>query len=58
MHEPGVQFVPRRRLAEENRMTAKRVYLSESEMPTAWYNLLADLPEPLPPPLNPGTASR
>ena len=24
-------------------------------MPTAWYNLLADLPEPLPPPLNPAT---
>ena len=24
-------------------------------MPTHWYNLLADLPEPLPPPLHPGT---
>jgi tryptophan synthase beta chain len=24
-------------------------------MPTAWYNLQADLPEPLPPPLNPAT---
>jgi tryptophan synthase beta chain len=24
-------------------------------MPTAWYNILADLPEPLPPPLHPGT---
>ena len=36
-------------------MTAKRVYLSESEMPSAWYNLMADLPEPLPPPLNPAT---
>ncbi len=36
-------------------MTSKRVYLSESEMPTAWYNLQADLPEPLPPPLHPGT---
>src|SRR5680860_290678 len=29
--------------------------LSEKEMPTAWYNILADLPEPLPPPLHPGT---
>ena len=36
-------------------MTSKRVFLSESEMPTAWYNLQADLPEPLPPPLHPGT---
>ena len=33
----------------------KRIYLSESEMPTAWYNLQADLPEPLPPPLHPVT---
>ena len=36
-------------------MTTKRVLLSESEMPTAWYNLQADLPEPLPPVLHPGT---
>jgi tryptophan synthase beta chain len=36
-------------------MSSKRVLLSEREMPTAWYNLLADLPEPLPPPLHPGT---
>jgi len=29
--------------------------LPESAMPTAWYNLQADLPTPLPPPLHPGT---
>ena len=29
--------------------------LDESEMPTKWYNIQADLPEPLPPPLHPGT---
>jgi len=29
--------------------------LDEKEMPTAWYNILADLPEPLPPPLHPAT---
>ncbi len=29
--------------------------LSEKEIPTHWYNLLADFPEPLPPPLHPGT---
>ena len=29
--------------------------LDESRLPTAWYNLLADFPVPLPPPLNPGT---
>ncbi|MGQ9576376.1 MAG: TrpB-like pyridoxal phosphate-dependent enzyme [Thermoguttaceae bacterium] len=33
----------------------KRVFLSEKEIPTAWYNLQADLPEPVPPPLNPAT---
>jgi tryptophan synthase beta chain len=36
-------------------MSSKRVFLSESEMPTAWYNLQADLPEPVPPPLHPAT---
>ena len=29
--------------------------LSESEMPTQWYNIIPDLPNPLPPPLNPQT---
>ena len=29
--------------------------LSENQMPTAWYNISADLPSPIPPVLNPGT---
>ncbi len=29
--------------------------LSEDELPTTWYNLVADLPVPPPPPLHPGT---
>jgi tryptophan synthase beta chain len=36
-------------------MDSKRVTLPESEMPQAWYNLLADLPEPPPPPIHPVT---
>ena len=28
--------------------------LSEDQMPTTWYNLMADLPVPPPPPLHPG----
>ena len=32
-----------------------RFTLSQAETPTHWYNLNADFPEPLPPPLNPGT---
>jgi tryptophan synthase beta chain len=36
-------------------MNARRVLLSESELPRRWYNLQADLPEPLPPVLHPGT---
>jgi len=29
--------------------------LDENDIPTQWYNILADLPEPLPPVLHPGT---
>ena len=29
--------------------------LSQADAPQQWYNLLADFPEPLPPPLHPGT---
>ncbi|GGM67551.1 TrpB-like pyridoxal phosphate-dependent enzyme [Dactylosporangium sucinum] len=36
-------------------MTTTKVLLDESEMPTRWYNLLADLPSPPPPVLHPGT---
>lgn len=32
-----------------------RFTLSQSDIPKQWYNLLADFPEPLPPPLHPGT---
>ena len=32
-----------------------KIHLSESEMPTTWYNVIADLPAPPPPPLHPGT---
>ncbi len=32
-----------------------KVLLNENEMPTHWYNIQADLPVPLPPPLHPGT---
>ncbi len=34
---------------------SKRIHLNQGELPNAWYNLQADLPEPLPPPLHPGT---
>ncbi len=33
----------------------KKIFLSEKDMPKAWYNIQADLPSPLPPPLNPET---
>ena len=32
-----------------------RFTLAQSDIPKQWYNLLADFPEPLPPPLHPGT---
>jgi len=36
-------------------MKQTKYILDEKQMPTSWYNVLADLPEPLPPPLHPGT---
>ncbi len=36
-------------------MAAVKVNLSEVDLPQRWYNLLADLPFPLDPPLNPAT---
>lgn len=32
-----------------------KVNLDVEEMPTSWYNIVSDLPEPLPPPLDPNT---
>ncbi len=33
----------------------RKIILNEQDMPKAWYNIQADLPNPLPPPLNPAT---
>jgi len=30
-------------------------FLDQKDMPTHWYNVLPDLPEPLPPLVHPGT---
>lgn len=35
--------------------TQTKILLDESEMPTQWYNIVPDLPEPPAPPLHPGT---
>jgi tryptophan synthase beta chain len=39
----------------EEKMERTRFLLDEKEMPTSWYNIQADLPEPLPPLLHPVT---
>lgn len=36
-------------------MSENKILLSEKDIPKAWYNILADLPVPMEPPLNPGT---
>jgi len=36
-------------------MKEKKIILPEKEIPRQWYNVQADLPHPVPPPLNPGT---
>lgn len=40
---------------EERVMKQVKVVLDEREMPRQWYNILADLPTPMSPPLHPGT---
>jgi tryptophan synthase beta chain len=35
-----------------------RIGLPQDEIPTHWYNILADLPEPLPPPVDPDNGKR
>lgn len=32
-----------------------KIFLGEGDIPREWYNILPDLPEPLPPPINPAT---
>jgi tryptophan synthase beta chain len=36
-------------------MSTKKIYLNENEMPTHWYNIVADMPNKPMPPLHPGT---
>lgn len=36
-------------------MEVKKIFLPESEIPRQWYNIAADMPTPLEPPLHPGT---
>jgi len=43
-------------MSSKNRMKEHVVALSPDEMPKSWYNIQADLPEPLPPPLDPTTS--
>jgi tryptophan synthase beta chain len=42
-------------MAIDDTVRQHKYTLTESEMPTTWYNIIADLPEPPPPPLHPGT---
>jgi len=35
--------------------TPTRFTLTQADIPTHWYNVLSDVPEPMPPPLHPGT---
>ncbi len=36
-------------------MEVKKIFLPESEIPRQWYNIMADMPTPMEPPLHPGT---
>src|SRR5215472_14220547 len=39
----------------KTRRMQTRFDLTQTDIPKSWYNLLPDFPEPLPPPLHPGT---
>jgi tryptophan synthase beta chain len=41
--------------ATKARAAQRKFQLDEKDLPTHWYNIQADLPAPLPPPLHPGT---
>jgi len=36
-------------------MRAKKYVLAEQDIPRQWYNIMADMPTPMEPPLHPGT---
>ena len=59
MHPPRPVPHARLRHADYVRVLERRaehkIHLTESEMPTTWYNVIPDLPAPPPPPLHPGT---
>ncbi len=38
-------------------MEVKKIFLPESELPRQWYNIMADMPTPMEPPLHPGTGN-
>jgi len=40
---------------EGSSMTDRKLLLDEDDIPKQWYNILPDLPEPLPPPIDPTT---
>jgi tryptophan synthase beta chain len=42
-------------LSSSNATEDFRIVLSQSRIPTHWYNILADMPAPMPPVLHPGT---
>ena len=48
-------MLPRGQLQGVLVMSQKKFFLPESELPTHWYNIAADLKSPPPPPLHPGT---
>ena len=47
--------MPRLRMVRVLHMDTIKYLLPENDIPKAWYNIVADLPAPPPPPLHPGT---
>jgi tryptophan synthase beta chain len=46
---------PRKSASPKPALSSRKIIPGEDHIPKAWYNIMADLPMPLPPPLHPGT---
>jgi len=48
-------FRPSKKTFQKEGTMDTKIMLAEKEMPRQWYNIVADLTSPLPPPLHPAT---
>jgi tryptophan synthase beta chain len=55
VHKSTKLYIGERKLTQHEKLEGYVTILKPEEIPRQWYNIQADLPEPLPPPLDPTT---